>query len=93
MKKGTIYRCACGYETPKWLGRCPDCQAWGSFEERGAPARPAVTRVAAGAPSAPARPIAEVDVDYLPRSGRSKVTGTPLGAARAVFDMSKVLAQ
>jgi glycosyltransferase involved in cell wall biosynthesis len=35
--------------------------------------------------------IAEVDVDYLPRSGRSKVTGTPLGAARAVRDMTKVL--
>ena len=37
--------------------------------------------------------IAEVDVDYLPRSGRSKVTGTPLGAARAMLDMSKVLAR
>jgi glycosyltransferase involved in cell wall biosynthesis len=37
--------------------------------------------------------IVEVDVDYLPRSGRSKVTGTPLGAARAVLDMSKVLAR
>lgn len=37
--------------------------------------------------------IAEVDVDYLPREGRSKVTGTPLGAARAVLDMSKVLAR
>jgi glycosyltransferase involved in cell wall biosynthesis len=35
--------------------------------------------------------IAEVDVDYLPRSGRSKVTGTPLGAVRAVMDMTKVL--
>jgi glycosyltransferase involved in cell wall biosynthesis len=35
--------------------------------------------------------IAEVDVDYLPRSGRSKVTGTPLGAARAIKDMTKVL--
>lgn len=35
--------------------------------------------------------IAEVDVDYLPRWGRSKVTGTPLGAARAVKDMTKVL--
>ncbi|MFI7063058.1 glycosyltransferase family 2 protein [Kribbella sp. NPDC050124] len=35
--------------------------------------------------------IAETDVDYLPRSGRSKVTGTPVGAARAVLDMSKVL--
>lgn len=37
--------------------------------------------------------VAEVDVDYLPRSGRSKVTGTPLGAARAVLDMSKVLSR
>lgn len=35
--------------------------------------------------------IAEVDVDYLPRSGRSKVTGTPLGVVRAVKDMTKVL--
>ena len=37
--------------------------------------------------------IAEVAVDYLPRSGRSKVTGTPLGAARAVRDMTKVLSR
>ncbi len=36
--------------------------------------------------------IREVDVDYRNRTGRSKVTGTPLGAARAVRDMSRVLA-
>ncbi len=36
--------------------------------------------------------VREVDVSYLPRSGRSKVTGTPLGAVRAVRDMSRVLA-
>lgn len=35
--------------------------------------------------------VVEVDVDYLPRAGRSKVTGTPMGAARAVLDMSRVL--
>jgi DNA repair protein RadA/Sms len=23
----------CGKESPKWLGRCPDCQAWNSFVE------------------------------------------------------------
>jgi DNA repair protein RadA/Sms len=29
-----LYRCAaCGYETPKWLGRCPDCGAWGSLAQ------------------------------------------------------------
>jgi DNA repair protein RadA/Sms len=64
VKKGVNYRCAsCGYEAAKWLGRCPECQEWGSFAERGAPGKPAIQRVAAGAPSAPARPIGEVDVE------------------------------
>ena len=35
--------------------------------------------------------IRSVDVDYLPRAGRSKVTGTPMGAMRAVTDMTRVL--
>jgi glycosyltransferase involved in cell wall biosynthesis len=37
--------------------------------------------------------VVAVDLPYLPRTGRSKVTGTPLGAARAVRDMSRVLAR
>jgi DNA repair protein RadA/Sms len=38
----TIYQCqTCGYVTPKWLGRCPDCGEWNGFvEER----KGAVTR-------------------------------------------------
>lgn len=35
--------------------------------------------------------VAEVEVGYAARTGRSKVTGTPLGTARAVRDMSRVL--
>ncbi|MEP7035421.1 MAG: glycosyltransferase family 2 protein [Dermatophilaceae bacterium] len=35
--------------------------------------------------------VASVDVDYLARAGRSKVTGTPLGALRAVSDMTRIL--
>jgi glycosyltransferase involved in cell wall biosynthesis len=35
--------------------------------------------------------IDEVEVDYLPRSGRSKVTGTVRGTARAVRDMAVAL--
>ncbi len=35
--------------------------------------------------------IAEVPIDYLPRSGRSKVTGTVAGTARAVADMGRLL--
>nr|WP_311446061.1 glycosyltransferase family 2 protein [Frankia nepalensis] len=36
--------------------------------------------------------IVETDVDYHPRAGRSKVTGTPLGTARTVRDMTAALA-
>ncbi|RPI78712.1 MAG: DNA repair protein RadA [Desulfobacteraceae bacterium] len=24
---------SCGYQAPKWLGRCPDCSSWNSFAE------------------------------------------------------------
>ncbi|MEV0196005.1 glycosyltransferase family 2 protein [Nonomuraea sp. NPDC050691] len=37
--------------------------------------------------------IAEVDVPYLPRTGRSKVTGTVRGTLRAVADMRRVMAE
>lgn len=36
--------------------------------------------------------IREVEVDYYPRVGKSKVTGTVRGTVRAVRDMSAVLA-
>ncbi len=38
-KTKTFYQCqACGHGSPKWLGKCPDCNAWNSFvEEREAP--------------------------------------------------------
>ncbi|MGO9614182.1 MAG: DNA repair protein RadA [Dissulfurispiraceae bacterium] len=30
----TTFQCqACGYTSPKWLGKCPDCGAWNSFSE------------------------------------------------------------
>lgn len=41
-KAKTIYYCtACGYESSGWLGRCPSCQAWNSFEEQKIKATPA----------------------------------------------------
>jgi DNA repair protein RadA/Sms len=52
------YRCEdCGLEVAKWVGRCPECQAWGTVLEVGA--RPGLT-IVAGPVSSPARPIAEV---------------------------------
>ena len=30
----TVYTCqTCGYQSAKWLGKCPDCNAWNSFVE------------------------------------------------------------
>ena len=30
----TVYTCSeCGHQSPKWLGTCPSCGAWNSFEE------------------------------------------------------------
>lgn len=34
VKQKTKFCCQeCGYESPKWLGKCPGCQSWNSFVE------------------------------------------------------------
>lgn len=34
MKKKTLYRCnSCGFESIKWLGKCPTCNSWNTLEE------------------------------------------------------------
>ncbi|MCR5681566.1 MAG: DNA repair protein RadA, partial [Clostridiales bacterium] len=34
MKSKTVYVCSeCDYQSAKWLGRCPQCNAWNSFTE------------------------------------------------------------
>jgi DNA repair protein RadA/Sms len=56
------YRCAeCGWRATKWVGRCGECQAWGTVEEEGA--RAGVRVAAAGAVTAPAVPIGEVKAE------------------------------
>lgn len=33
-KSKTVYVCSnCAYETPKWLGKCPECGEWATLEE------------------------------------------------------------
>lgn len=33
-KTKTVYVCSnCAYETPKWLGKCPECGEWATLEE------------------------------------------------------------
>ena len=34
QKSKTVYVCSnCAYETPKWLGKCPECGEWATLEE------------------------------------------------------------
>ena len=33
-KNKTVFVCSgCGYESPKWMGKCPACNEWNSFFE------------------------------------------------------------
>jgi len=64
------HRCSeCGLTVAKWVGRCPECQAWGSISEGAL--LPAAPRATAGAVTSPARRIAEVDVE----AARARPTG------------------
>jgi len=61
----TVFACQeCGYETPKWLGRCPDCASWNSFEER---ARERGTGSRATATAAPPIELAGLSHEDEPR--------------------------
>ncbi|MDO3378043.1 DNA repair protein RadA [Geoalkalibacter halelectricus] len=61
MKRRTLFTCQqCGCQSPKWLGRCPDCGQWNSLVEESVAAPRAATRAAAtGTGGAPQR-LAEV---------------------------------
>ncbi len=64
------YQCSdCGWETGKWVGRCGECQAWGTVVERSAPR----SRVQAGPVTAPARPIGEVPIE----DSQARSSGVP----------------
>ena len=66
-KSKTLFVCSqCGYETVKWLGRCPSCGGWNCFDE--AVAAPASASSAKAAPHPakaqtplPIRSISEAD--------------------------------
>lgn len=37
IDRKVVFRCQqCGYVSPKWMGRCPDCQSWHSLLEEAA---------------------------------------------------------
>ena len=65
-KKAVVYSCTeCGAQSSKWLGRCPDCNAWNSYAQEDAPATAAhpAALSATGAPM----PISQIGTDHSPR--------------------------
>lgn len=59
-KRSPGYRCTeCGWTSVKWVGRCGECQAWGTVEEAGGAATAGRTRASTVATPAPR--IADVD--------------------------------
>lgn len=67
----TVFACGeCGYESGKWLGRCPNCESWNTFVE----IAPAPAAHVGGAPSR-AIPLREVRADAAKRasSGMSEL--------------------
>ncbi|MCT1458655.1 DNA repair protein RadA [Aestuariimicrobium sp. p3-SID1156] len=57
-KTTDAFQCTeCGWTTVRWVGRCGECQTWGSVVERGAPKLPQVTT---SAPTTKAIPIGQV---------------------------------
>ena len=63
------YRCTeCGWTALKWVGRCGECQQWGTVIESAeqVPARPQVSAVAPSADRT-ARPITQIDTTHTVR--------------------------
>ena len=60
-KAATIYACVeCGNQATKWLGRCPECNAWNSYAVEEAPTQNST-------PGSAPIGIADIDDDVAPR--------------------------
>jgi DNA repair protein RadA/Sms len=70
-KEKTIYTCTeCGGTSPRWLGKCPHCEAWNTLIEsvaEGASA-PGKNRFAALAKSAPVSVLADIEAADVSRT-------------------------
>ena len=61
VKKAYFCR-ECGFEAPKWLGRCPSCGEWNTFtEEIIAKSSSSSATSAVGIPSAPPQRVSEIE--------------------------------
>lgn len=64
-KNRSIYICSeCGYESPKWYGKCPDCGSWNTFQETVKSTLPTSAKTLSQAQTlSGARPLKITDID------------------------------
>jgi DNA repair protein RadA/Sms len=68
-KERTTFVCqSCGFQAPRWLGRCPDCQSWNTLVEERETAAPDGARLRAGHPDTEPQPITAVHATDADRS-------------------------
>lgn len=61
-KTRSVYCCQkCGGQTPKWMGRCPDCGEWNSLVEETFSTAPAEKKQAARSAKTPPTPISDIE--------------------------------
>ncbi|MBI3782705.1 MAG: DNA repair protein RadA [Deltaproteobacteria bacterium] len=66
-KARSVYACqACGFQSPRWLGRCPDCQGWNTLVEERENVSAETQRYAVRGDSR-ATPITDVQAADTPR--------------------------
>ncbi len=67
MKERTLFLCSnCGYESPKWYGKCPSCGEWNTLKEERQLVKPSVSSSRLSpyrAPKSEPAPITEVRTD------------------------------
>lgn len=95
MAKSTrsVYKCSeCGWSGAKWVGRCPECQAWSSVAEVGvsAPRAGLRTTTTGVTPIAAARPVREIPLGEVERTSTGlseldRVLGGGLVAGQCVL--------
>ncbi len=72
IKQKSLYICQqCGYESAKWMGKCPECNSWSSFQEEIRQDVKKSTRTLRV--PAKASPLFEGEIETLPRM----LTGIP----------------
>lgn len=66
-KTKILFSCQnCGYQAPKWLGRCPECEQWNSFTEEEVSKKPLKASSVSSNDQIP-KTIQEIDVRKFPR--------------------------